>query len=125
MSEPTWFWLSLVISPAFAAFPVGVSDAQPANPSFDCRKAQFPDEHVICGDSRLAELDQAVSIAYRQVELKTGRGPGNSKRYSCRTACVRQRPPLHIGSASQCNIDLCGPWIPGPDTTLGRNYPVW
>ena len=45
-------------------------DAQPANPSFDCSRAQTPDEHVICEDSRLAELDQAVSIAYRQAELK-------------------------------------------------------
>ena len=41
---------------------------QSANPSFDCGKARAQDEHAICSDSRLAELDQAVSIAYGQAE---------------------------------------------------------
>jgi hypothetical protein len=40
--------------------------AQQAEPSFDCRRAKAPDERVICNDSRLAELDQAVAIAYSQ-----------------------------------------------------------
>lgn len=38
--------------------------AQPAKPSFDCRKAHSPDERAICHDRRLAELDQAASIDY-------------------------------------------------------------
>src|SRR5205823_4094269 len=42
------------------------SVAQPANPSFDCRRAQELDERIICSDGRLAELDQAVAIAYAQ-----------------------------------------------------------
>lgn len=40
--------------------------AQSANPSFDCGKARRPDEQTICKDSRLAELDQAVTIAFGQ-----------------------------------------------------------
>jgi uncharacterized protein len=64
MSEPTWVWLSSVISTAFV--PISVFAAQSANPSFDCSRAQMPDEHVICADSRLAEFDQTVSIAYRK-----------------------------------------------------------
>ena len=44
--------------------------AQPAGPSFDCAKAQAPDEIAICGDARLAELDQAASIAFSQAAAK-------------------------------------------------------
>ena len=40
---------------------VNVAKAEPANPSFDCRKARDPVERAICNDSRLAELDQAVA----------------------------------------------------------------
>jgi uncharacterized protein len=43
-----------------------VARAQPANPSFDCRRARDLDERAICNDGRLAELDQAVAIAYGQ-----------------------------------------------------------
>jgi uncharacterized protein len=43
---------------------------QSGNPSFDCDKARAQDEHAICSDGHLGELDQAVSIAYRQVEQK-------------------------------------------------------
>lgn len=50
--------LSLVTAPC--------AEAQKAQPSFDCRAARAPDERAICRDERLAELDQAVSIAYRQ-----------------------------------------------------------
>ncbi|HVZ53980.1 MAG TPA: hypothetical protein VG986_18570 [Pseudolabrys sp.] len=42
--------------------------AQSARPSFDCRAARSPDERAICADARLAELDQAVTIAYKQIE---------------------------------------------------------
>jgi uncharacterized protein len=43
---------------------------QSPNPSFDCDKAHTQDEHAICADGRLAELDQALSIAYNQAERK-------------------------------------------------------
>jgi uncharacterized protein len=52
------------------ALAISVGNAQSANPSFDCSKAQTQDERVICSDSRLAELDQAASIAYSQAEQK-------------------------------------------------------
>jgi uncharacterized protein len=43
-----------------------VARAQPANPSFDCGRARELDERAICSDDRLAELDQAVAIAFGQ-----------------------------------------------------------
>jgi uncharacterized protein len=55
---------------AMVATPPSVHAGQPVHPSFDCDKAQTQDEHAICTDTRLAELDQAVSIAYGQAELK-------------------------------------------------------
>jgi hypothetical protein len=39
MSEPTWVWLSSVISTAFV--PISVFAAQSANPSFDCSAPRF------------------------------------------------------------------------------------
>jgi len=48
-----------------------VGNVQSANPSFDCGKARTQDEHIICSDSRLSELDQADYIAYRQAEEKS------------------------------------------------------
>lgn len=43
-----------------------VGNAKFAKPSFDCGKARTLDEQVICSNSRLAELDQAESIASSQ-----------------------------------------------------------
>jgi uncharacterized protein len=40
--------------------------AQAARPSFDCAAARASDERTICQDERLAELDRAVTLAYRQ-----------------------------------------------------------
>lgn len=40
-------------------------------PSFDCSRAETADEQVICGDARLAELDRAVTFAFKQA-LKAG-----------------------------------------------------
>jgi uncharacterized protein len=57
------------------ALMVNEARAEPGNPSFDCKKAREVDERAICNDSRLAELDQAVAIAYSQAlkdsKLKT------------------------------------------------------
>jgi uncharacterized protein len=55
---------------ALAIPTASAGSAQSANPSFDCAKASKPDERVICGDDRLAELDQAVSIAFGQAVRK-------------------------------------------------------
>jgi uncharacterized protein len=56
--------------PAMVVTTLSVQAEQPVSPSFDCTKAQTQDEHAICSDTRLAELDQAASIAYGQAELK-------------------------------------------------------
>jgi uncharacterized protein len=53
--------LLAALAPATAAWAGG------AGPSFDCRKARLPDEKTICADPKLAELDQAIAIAYAKV----------------------------------------------------------
>lgn len=68
---------------------MNVATAQPAEPSFDCAKARAPDERAICDDRRLAELDQAVAIAYGQASRgfkKEARESANetlAARHSC------------------------------------------
>ena len=42
------------------------ADAQAPRPSFDCRAARAADERAICADERLAELDRAIALAYKQ-----------------------------------------------------------
>ncbi len=49
---------------------VGFAAARTDGPSFDCAKASTPDERAICGHRRLAELDQAMSIAFAQASHK-------------------------------------------------------
>lgn len=40
--------------------------AQDVHPSFDCRKAKSPTEKLICSDTRLSQLDLALSHAYAE-----------------------------------------------------------
>ena len=51
---------------ALAIPTASAGSAQAANPSFDCGKARRPDEQTICKDSRLGELDQAVTLGFAQ-----------------------------------------------------------
>jgi uncharacterized protein len=68
MNTSTWpLWVG---APATVVLAISVGNAQSANPSFDCSKARTQDEYAICSDSRLAELDQAISIAHSQAEQK-------------------------------------------------------
>jgi hypothetical protein len=66
-----------------------VGNVESTNPSFNCDKARTQDERVICNDSRLAELDQAESIAYSQAEQKNKDDAGaaasdiHAARHSC------------------------------------------
>ena len=47
--------------------------AQPApTPSFDCSRAPAPDERVICGNARLAELDRLMAAGYEYVRAHYG-----------------------------------------------------
>jgi uncharacterized protein len=70
MNASIWPWLSWAGAPTAILAAISVGNAQTAHPSFDCRKAQAPDELAICSDSRLAELDQAASIAFSQATQK-------------------------------------------------------
>jgi len=49
---------------------LNAGSAQSATPSFNCSKAQAPDERAICSDDRLAELDRAAAEGYRQARQK-------------------------------------------------------
>jgi uncharacterized protein len=42
--------------------------AQSPQPSFDCKKARSADEHAICADDKLAQMDQVVATALSQVD---------------------------------------------------------
>ena len=57
--------LLAVASLAFAATSLVHAQTR-LRPSFDCARARALDERTICADARLAELDQAVAIAYGQ-----------------------------------------------------------
>jgi uncharacterized protein YecT (DUF1311 family) len=51
-------------------------------PSFDCAKAQTPDERAICADPRLAELDALMAKAYGQARRKNaGRSRAAARDY--------------------------------------------
>jgi uncharacterized protein len=58
---------------AFFCFLLSTSNALAGDivPSFDCSRAEAPDEQQICRDGRLAELDQATTLAFKQA-LKAG-----------------------------------------------------
>src|SRR5688572_13692420 len=75
-------------------------------PSFDCGKAKNPDEKAICGDDRLAELDQAVNIAWQQARRAGGKSRalaaarnGQAARRACRSdrVCILDRQVELIG----------------------------
>jgi uncharacterized protein len=61
------------VQTAFCCFRLYTSNALAgdAAPSFDCLHAKAPDEQQICRDARLAELDQATALAFKQA-LKAG-----------------------------------------------------
>jgi clan AA aspartic protease (TIGR02281 family) len=41
-------------------------------PSFDCSKAATADEHAVCGNARLSELDRLVAAGYQYVRQQYG-----------------------------------------------------
>lgn len=54
------------LSPALFPLLLGHAPASATSPSFDCSRAKSSDEKLICEDDHLAELDQAVAIAFKQ-----------------------------------------------------------
>ena len=63
-------WRSALVGLFLGVAVSAMAAGQGTSPSFDCRAAKAPDEYAICSDSSLAELDQAVSIAYGQIEQR-------------------------------------------------------
>jgi uncharacterized protein len=71
-----------------------------AGPSFDCRKARYPDEFAICSSPDLAELDNIIAAGYAYLKTRFGRRyadeigiPAWRMRQNCQsdTYCIRQR----------------------------------
>jgi S1-C subfamily serine protease len=69
-------------------------------PSFNCRRAAFPDEFVICRTPGLAELDNRIAAAYARLRNARGRSfadevkfPTLRRRQACRSdaLCIRER----------------------------------
>jgi len=113
----TTIWL-LVAATSLSIVAAARADAQEVRPSFDCRAARTPDEREICRDERLAELDQAVTIAYRQVSeskdnAETARGLAKDS-LAARRACGTDRLCILDQQASE--IDAFA--------SMGSNVPV-
>jgi uncharacterized protein len=100
------------------------SHVQSANPSFNCRKARAPDEFAICRDSRLAELDQAASIAYDQVMHRKDTGVSKEEwqktardalegRRACGAdrLCILDQQVNEIESFSEFSTVSVPPWV--------------
>jgi serine protease Do len=69
-------------------------------PSFNCRRASFPDEFVICRTPGLAELDNQIAAAYARLRNARGRSfadevkfPTLRRRQACRSdaLCIKER----------------------------------
>ena len=84
---------------ACAAVCFHTSVAQAQNPSFDCQKARYPDEFVICQTPELAELDNIIADGYSYLRGRFGRPyadqvgiPFWRLRQACQydTSCIRQ-----------------------------------
>jgi S1-C subfamily serine protease len=69
-------------------------------PSFDCRRASFPDEFVICRTPGLAQLDNQIAAAYAHLRNARGRSfadevkiPTLRRRQACRSdaLCIKDR----------------------------------
>jgi hypothetical protein len=72
---------------------------QASGPSFDCSRAGFPDERLICSSGELSQLDNAVAAAFRFVRDRVGppiaesiRGPSLQWRRACRAdfECIKR-----------------------------------
>ena len=98
MSAKTYSLLTSTLAALIVAFASSTPQAEAAEPSFDCQKAKAPDEHIICNDRRLAELDQAVAIASDQA----AGGSGNDAREVVRETLAARHS---CGEDSLCILD--------------------
>jgi uncharacterized protein len=118
----------LILTTTFA----GTSIAQPANPSFDCAKARTSDERTICTDERLSELDQAVSIAYSQVDHKYRKDAVSAARESLAARrdcgadrlCILDQQVNILGVYSNLGSQVpIPPWVGGYRVKLASAQP--
>ena len=88
--------LIVVLGVSFLWSPIAAA----RGPSFDCRKAAFPDEFVICRTAELSELDHRIATAYAHLRNARGRSfadevkiPTLRRRQACRSdaLCIRER----------------------------------
>ena len=91
-------WVLIMSVAASFVSELGDAMAQAANPSFDCAKARTQDEIVICNDSRLAELDQAIAIGLSQIS-------GDHKKSAIAVAKGTVKTRRSCGSSKLCIID--------------------
>jgi hypothetical protein len=77
-----------------------------SGPSFDCRRATYPDEVTICGDPELAGLDRLIAEGYRSLVERLGQGAARSmtapqlaSRHACRSdaGCIKNVQISTIG----------------------------
>ena len=105
------------LAAAFLLLAAPASAQSRPQPSFDCGEASAADERTICGDPRLSELDQAVSIAFGQV-------PASERRYAQQDAREALANRRACDRGSLCILDQqvkalglfdgYGPQIPVP-----------
>lgn len=76
-------------------------------PSFDCRRARSPGEHLVCRNPRLAALDARMDAVYRRA-LAYARDPRGLKADQDRWMAVREgaalRDPSMVGPAYERRI---------------------
>ncbi len=89
--------VSVRLACAMICLQIGIGHAQA--PSFDCRKARYPDEFAICQTPQLAELDGVIGEGYSYLKGRYGRAyadqvgiPFWRLRQSCQSdaSCIRQ-----------------------------------
>jgi uncharacterized protein len=103
----------------------GAAHAQ--RPSFDCSKARFPDEFVICRTPQLAELDNLVAAGYAYLKSIRGRPfadqigiPFWRLRQACQSdaSCIRQRQTEAINAYQRAGAPVSLPrWASSQGTS--------
>lgn len=91
-----------------------------ASPSFDCSKASYADEHAICDNTELSQLDRVVVAAYESVRrlhgdqyAKTIAAPLLQSRHACNSdvSCIKNLQLASIkkfqASGAQLNEVKC------------------
>ncbi len=95
--------MRLPLLAALAALAAALPDGPAAAQSFDCAKATTADEKAVCGNGRLAALDDEMAALYRDIEARTLMGMRGAVRDDQRTFLDRRRA---CGGDVACIRDL-------------------